>query len=117
MGQMADGEDLRKIFHHRRSMRRAAKCEDDLWEAQQGRSYCGHLRPSLSVSVLPRPPTNCQKTPTNLMVAFSGANSYSGSPNGEWIKHWSQGIKTGMNELKDDAKCDSDMLVNKHVLL
>ena len=52
MGQMADGEDLRKILHHRRSMRRAAKCEDDLWEAQQGRSYCGHLRPSLSVSVL-----------------------------------------------------------------
>ena len=50
------------------------------------------------------------------MVAFSGANSYSGSPNGEWIKHWSQGIKTGMNELKDDAKCDSDVLVNKHVL-
>ena len=83
MGQMADGEDLRKIFHHRRSMRRAAKCEDDLWEAQQGRSYCGHLRPSLSVSVLPRPPTNCQKTSTNLMVAFSGANSYSDSPYGE----------------------------------
>ena len=77
-----------------------------------------HLRPSLLVSVLDmsRPPTNCQKTPTNLMVAFSGANSYSGSPNGEWIKHWSQGIKTGMNELKDDAKCDSDVLVNKHVL-
>ena len=44
-----------------------------------------HLRPSLLVSVLDmsRPPTNCQKTPTNLMVAFSGANSYSGSPNGE----------------------------------
>ena len=68
MGQMADGEDLRKIFHHRRSMRRAAKCEDDLWEAQQGRSYCGHLRPSLSVSVLSSPPYTkhvIQSAPTN----------------------------------------------------
>ena len=33
------------------------------------------------------------------------------------IKHWSKGIKSGMNGLKgDDAKCDSDVLVNKHVL-
>ena len=32
------------------------------------------------------------------------------------IKHWSKGIKSGMNGLKGDAKCDSDVLVNKHVL-
>ena len=50
----------------------------------------GHLRPSLLVSVLSRPPSNKLKSPSNLMVAFSGANSYSGSPNGEWddVQHF-----------------------------
>ena len=43
-----------------------------------------HLRPSLLVSVL-----IIKSSPNNLMVAFSGANSYSGSPNGEWPgEHW-----------------------------
>ena len=47
------------------------------------------MRAPHSGEPLSRPPTNCQKTPTNLMVVFSGANSYSGSPNGEWPgEHW-----------------------------
>ena len=44
------------------------------------------MRAPHSGEPLSRPPTNCQKTPTNLMVAFSGVNSYSGSPNGEWFR-------------------------------
>ena len=41
-----------------------------------------HLRPSLLVSVLDIYCPGRPKTPTNLMLEFSGANSYSGSPNG-----------------------------------